>query len=203
MKRLFYPVALASVTFLAALSLSGSLNFFIPSWMLPRLQAVDFNLMPAAQAQIPSVGDAWKQVYQKLPDFPKENQYLSKETGQPSLNNTLASRMIRYHIYVKGRPPFFRLDWKLTLADYLGVNEFIEDASYPGRDALQSNPVDGDRAAVQKLNRAQRDALVQVLVELFNPGAATGGKAPASPKPTPSPSPAPVNPGRGSADLLK
>ncbi len=122
-----------------------------------------------AYAQRLTVGDIWQQVYQQLPDFPRENQYVSKEGGRVAENNTLASRLIQYHIYVKQRAPIFRLDWKLTLADYLGVNEVIYDPSYPGNDVLRQNPLEGDRAAIKKLNRRQRDALVQVLVNAFSP----------------------------------
>jgi hypothetical protein len=120
-----------------------------------------------AQRITPS--DVWQQIYQQLPDFPRENKYISKETGKAADNNTLVSRLIRYHVYVKGRAPNYRLDWKLTLADYLGANEVIYDASYPGNDSLQQNPVEGDRAAVAKLSHKQREALVQALVNVFSP----------------------------------
>ncbi|MBO3459187.1 hypothetical protein G7B40_027725 [Aetokthonos hydrillicola Thurmond2011] len=115
---------------------------------------------------IPS--DVWQQVYQQLPDLPRENKYISKDTGKVAENNTLVSRMIRYHFYLKGRPANYRLDWKLTLADYLGANEVMYDGSYPGNDTLKKNPIDGDRAAISRLNRRQRDALVQALVNAFN-----------------------------------
>lgn len=124
-----------------------------------------FSTQPAI-AQPITVGDIWRKVYQQLPDFPKENTYSSKEGGVAQ-NNTLVSRMIQYHVYIKGRPPIYRLDWKLTLADYLEVNEVILDTSYPGHELLKKNPLDGDRAAIKKLNRTQRDALVQALVNAF------------------------------------
>ncbi|WP_017317973.1 hypothetical protein [Mastigocladopsis repens] len=120
-------------------------------------------------AQRISPGDAWQPVYQQLPDLPRENQYVSKETGKVAENNTLVSRMIRYHIYVKGRAPNYRLDWKLTLADYLGANEVMYETSYPGNDTLRKNPFDSDRAAIARLNRRQRDALVQAIVNVFSP----------------------------------
>lgn len=123
---------------------------------------------PPAFAQRVSSGD-WQQVYQQLPDLPRENKYISKETGKVAENNTLVSRLIRYHMYVKGRAPVYRLDWKLTLADYLDANEVMYDTVYPGRDSLRQNPFDGDRAAIKKLNRRQRDALVQALVNVFTP----------------------------------
>jgi hypothetical protein len=125
---------------------------------------------PAAAQMSVITGDIPQQVYQQLPDLPKENSYTGKETGKVASNNTLVSRMIRYHIYLKGRAPNYRLDWKLTLADYLGANEIMYDTSYPGNDSLKKNPIDGDRAAISRLNRRQRNALVQALVNAFNKG---------------------------------
>ncbi|WP_085987009.1 hypothetical protein [Fortiea contorta] len=150
--------------------------------------------IPPAVAQRISPSDVWRQVYQQLPDFPQENQYISKETGKVAENNTLASRLIRYHIYVKERTPNYRLDWKLTLADYLGANEIIYDVSYPGNDTLKQNPLEGDRAAISRLNRRQRQALVQILTNIFSPNPST------SPIPnTTNPQP----PKTGGAELLK
>ncbi|MBW4685795.1 MAG: hypothetical protein KME40_12025 [Komarekiella atlantica HA4396-MV6] len=143
-----------------------------------------FSIQPAiAQRITPS--DVWQQVYQQLPEFPRENKYISKETGKVAQNNTLVSRLIRYHIYTKERSAIYRLDWKLTLADYLGANEIMYDSSYPGNDILRQNPIEGDRAAIARLNRSQRDALVQVLVNIFNPNS-QNTLAP-SPNTTPQP----------------
>ncbi|QYX33099.1 hypothetical protein [Sphaerospermopsis torques-reginae] len=125
------------------------------------------SISPAVAQRI-SPSDIWQLVYQQLPYLPKENQYISKETGKVAENNTLASRLLRYHIYVKGRAPIYRFDWKLTLADYLNANEIIYEASYPGNDSLNQNPLEGDRTAIAKLTRNQRHQLVQVLVDIFN-----------------------------------
>lgn len=115
------------------------------------------------------VTEAWRFVYQLLPDFPQENDYVSKETGKVDPDNTLVGRLIRYHLFVKGRPGNYRLDWKITLADYLGVTpEYLEESVYPGGDTLRSNPMERDRTVIQGLNRAQRDKLIQVLVDVFN-----------------------------------
>jgi hypothetical protein len=126
-----------------------------------------FVTQPAVAQQRISIGDVWQKVYQKLPDLPKENTYKAKEGGQVASDNTLVGRMIRYHIYVKGRAPNFRLDWKLTLADYLDANEVMYDYSYPGNDNLRTNPFEGDRTAVKKLTRTQRTALVDALTNAF------------------------------------
>ena len=156
--------------------------------------------IPPALAQRISPGDVWQQVYQKLPDLPKENQYNSKSTGRVAEDNTLISRLITYHIYRKGRAPNYRLDWKLTLADYLDANEIMYHQSYPGNDTLQQNPLEGDRAAIANLNRQQRNALVQVLADIFTP--TSQNTQTRTPETTPTPS-TPQLPQRGSAELLR
>jgi hypothetical protein len=121
-------------------------------------------------------------------------------------DSTLASRLIRYHIFVKSRPPNYRLDWKLTLADYLGAHEYLVESQYPGGNTLRQNPMEGDRAAIEKLSRAQRDALIDVLVSIFNPNpSGTSAPAPsASPPPPKPPNPraTPSLPKPGDAQLL-
>jgi hypothetical protein len=125
-------------------------------------------LSAIAQSSIRSEG-VWRTVYEQLPDLPQENQYISKETGKVAPENTLVGRLIRYHLYVKGRPPIYRLDWKITLAEYLGLTGALETSDYPGANQLKKNPAEGDIAAIRQLNRAQRDALVQALVNGFSP----------------------------------
>lgn len=180
-----------------------SLSFSLPSL---------FNPAPTTAQQI-RPQDVWQQVYQMLPDLPLENQYISRETGKLATDNTLVSRLIRYHIYVKGRPPIFRLDWKLTLADYLGAHDLMSESAYPGNDTLRKNPIEGDRAVISRLNRAQRDALINTLVSIFNPNAAaesqpkptptsTPASAPQSPATTPNPRGLPPQPQPGDARLL-
>jgi len=157
----------------------------------------------AAQVRIrPS--QVWRVVYEKLPDLPKENHYLSRETGEVDADNTLIRRMLRYHIYVKSRPPNYRLDWKLTLADYLDANEVISESIYPGHDLLRENPRDGDKAAISGLNRQQRDALVEVLVSIYNPNYSRELAPRRSPAPDWAPvlSRPPVQPQPGDAQLL-
>jgi len=155
------------------------------------------GILPAV-AQRVSPSDVWQQVYQQLPDLPKENKYISKATGKVAEGNTLATRLIRYHIYVKERSPIYRLDWKLTLADYLGANEIMYDTTYPGNDTLRQNPLDGDRVAIDRLSRTQRDALVQTLVNIFSSSLQN------TTQPSPSTSTTPQQPQtEGGAELLK
>ena len=122
--------------------------------------------MAIAQTFRPEV--AATKVYQSIPSLPQENQYLSQETGEVDADNTLISRLIRYHQYVKNRPLNYRLDWKLTLADYLGVNEPIRDFRYPGSSTLQLNPLESDRAVIDSLSRSQRNELIDILVGIYN-----------------------------------
>ena len=105
------------------------------------------------------------QVQAQLPDLPLENQYISRG-GTAAEDDTLVSRIIRYHIYTKDRPTNFRLDWKLTIADYLGAFERISARDYPDYE-LRENPMEGDIAAVRSLSRQQRDHLVNTLYEAF------------------------------------
>lgn len=173
-----------------------------------------FNTQPAIAQGVPPMGNAravrmeniWQQVYQQLPNLPQENKYVSKETGKVATDNTLVSRLIRYHVYVRGRPTNFRLDWKLTLADYLGVNEVMEENGYPGTETLRQNPLEGDRAAIARLSRQQRDALAQTLASLFGKQGTDSQFPTASPSPqlspTPNDGPSLTQPRPGDAQLL-
>lgn len=145
----------------------------------------------AQSAQIEQIAE---QLYQQIPGLPLENEYVNAETGRVSTGNTLITRLIRYHIYAKGRPPNYRLDWKLTLADYLGVNERIEPKTYPSGSSLRKNPMEGDIAAVNRLTLAQRTAVVDLLAAGFSPQVAPEAEPAPSPAATPVPSPAPDSP---------
>lgn len=108
-------------------------------------------------------------IYQKLPFLPLENQYQRQDTGQVDPEHTLVSRLIRYHQDIKKRATRYRLDWRLTLADYLGENEVITAERYPGSLTLQTNPMDSDVKAIRALNRRQRQELVDLLAALYKP----------------------------------
>ncbi|RAM51500.1 MAG: hypothetical protein C6Y22_11320 [Hapalosiphonaceae cyanobacterium JJU2] len=140
-------------------------------WLsLEQNQSIYANLLSTSPAYAQNIrsGDIWQRVYEQVPDLPKENQYISTETGKVAENSTLVTRLIQYHVYLKGRAPNYRLDWKLTLADYLNANELMYDSSYPGHDTLRKNPLEGDRAAIRRLTRNQRNALVQALVNAYS-----------------------------------
>lgn len=162
---------------------------------------------PAAAQRSTRISDVQAEVYLRLPNLPKENHYVSSITGKAVPKNTLVDRLIRYHLYAKGRPAGFRFDWKLTVADYMGANEYIWPRTYPGHDNLTENPVDRDREVIKSLSRAERNALVQVLVDILNPQAA---RQPSAPSPTASPTPDsrsnstvfPNSPKSGDAQLL-
>lgn len=150
-------------------------------------------LLPDALTQSPALAQrvrpetVWQAVYERVPSLPKENQYVSKETGKVDAENTLVGRFVRYHLYVAGRSPLYRFDWKLTVADYLGLglNGAFDETSYPSRATLQTNPAEGDRDAINRLSRSQREALVQALMDAFSP-AADASQAPPTFAPQPS-----------------
>ena len=128
--------------------------------------AIGLGSQPVAAQTIRAEGIA-EIVYQRFPDIPKNNEYLRQDTGQVDADNTLVSRLVRYHQDIKKRATRFRLDWKLTLADYLGVNEPIKPDHYPGQSSLKTNPMESDVKAIRSLNRRQREELVEVLVSTY------------------------------------
>lgn len=202
---LFVTLSVAIFTLLSWVLESGelSLSALEPSLLRSsELASVQRVAQQSAPLQV-RVQDAWKLVYEKLPDFPIENNYISKETGKVDPTNTLVGRLIRYHVFVKGRPPNYRFDWKLSLADYLGATpDYLVESVYPGNDVLRSNPMEQDRAAIQSLNRTQRDALVQALVDVFTENSGRG-RTPAAEKPQGrSNSPEIPQPQPGDAKLL-
>jgi hypothetical protein len=165
------------------------------------------TIVPSSLGQS-KLTQADKLVYQRLPQLPLGNEYISRETKKPVVENTFVGRMIRYHAFVKARPIALRLDWKHTIADYLGANELIDAASYPTQERLQQNPFEDDRARIMKMSRSERDELVQVLTEVFG---AKNDRTPVAPLPVTSPPvPPPISPPvphtapqPGGADLLK
>lgn len=177
-------------------------TYFTPYLTFSSGQLLNFS-SSMVFAQIITPEKVAEEVYQRIPDFPLENSYTSKETKEIATENTLISRLVRYHQYTKSRPTTFRLDWKLTLADYLGKNENINDERYPGFNTLTQNPFMGDRKIIESLTMQQRNDLVNVLVSIYNPDFEN------KPKKTPSvdtqnnnSSPSFILPQPGGADLL-
>jgi hypothetical protein len=128
--------------------------------------------------------DIAAQVYQQQSELPLENQYVRKGSGKVVDSSTLVSRLIEYHTLTKGRSPTSRLDWKITFADYLGLNEYLVEDKYPGKAYLKSSPMEGDRTIIQSFNRKQRADLIQALVNLHaDPGSATIPTEPSAPTP--------------------
>jgi hypothetical protein len=181
----------------------------MPGFNLSQKTVNLFTPAPAVAQYAVRPQDAAAQIYQRFSEIPQENNYINKQTGEVDTSNTLIERLIRYHLYVKSRPPVFRLDWKLTFADYLGANELMDKAIYPGYENLQDNPMDRDREIISSLSRTQRNELVQALVEIYNPNY-TQFEKPATPQapPTPAAQPTPRQPRitlpqAGDANLLK
>lgn len=155
-------------------------------------------------------------VYSQLPELPKENQYQRKKGNKPATNSTLVSRFIQYHTLVKGRSPQYRFDWKITLADYLGLYENLREEQYPGHAFLKESAMEGDRKLIRQLTRKQRLALTQILSDLYASQAPQQQAAPSAEKSQPesakpaNPEPEPITrpkiiplPSSGSADLLR
>lgn len=149
-----------------------------------------FGAAPAA-AQLPAVNiaDTSRVLYERLPFIPLENQYVDQD-GNELPESTLLSRLMLYHGAVQQRQPYFRLDWKLTMADYLGANETMHADTYPNSRMLQENPMDGDVEAIRQLTREQREELVDTIVLLLNPLASRVSSPEATPSPVVTPSPA-------------
>ncbi|EAZ89525.1 hypothetical protein [Crocosphaera chwakensis] len=140
------------------------------SWGVAQLEinsVTDWSLK-AVNAQILRPEEAAAIIYQELPYLPQENQYRSAETGEIDSEHTLMSRFIRYHKDFQRRSPQYSLDWKVTLADYLGVNRSIRESNYPGS-TLQTNPLTQDIEVIRQLSRRQRQQLVDLLVKIYNP----------------------------------
>jgi hypothetical protein len=127
--------------------------------------AIGLTLASPSVARVVRTAEVAKQVYQALPNIPLENQYFNQKLNKVDPNNTLVNRMLRYHAYTKGRPMEVRLDWKLTIADYLGANDVMDPDTYPSRDVLSQNPLEADRAAVNTLSRSMRDQLIDRLLQ--------------------------------------
>jgi hypothetical protein len=184
------------ISFLLGILVSCLSNILI----LPEIGLNRSSSLVFAQNPAPEIVAA--EVYRRIKELPLENQYLSQETNQIDADNTLISRLIRYHDYVKSRPLGYRLDWKLTIADYLEANEPIKLESYPGSQTLQTNPLESDRAAIKSLNRSQRNKLVDTLVSIYNPQVESSPDKNSSPSsPTQYPSQTPL-PQPGDAELL-
>ncbi|MGB8697959.1 MAG: hypothetical protein WCD18_00960, partial [Thermosynechococcaceae cyanobacterium] len=96
-------------------------------------------------SQSVSPGQIAQFVYGRLPDLPLENQYIRSETNKQATDSTLVSRLVQYHTAVKGRSPLYRLDWKITLADYLGMNDYFQENTYPGHAFLKTSAMERDR----------------------------------------------------------
>jgi hypothetical protein len=191
-------VLIGILSFLLTLLIHRPGQFVTPA-MAQTLPAGGYTLLVEAVAQ---------QVYEQFPELPKANTYLSQDKGEVDVDNTLMSRFIRYHRDIQKRPTRYRFDWKLTLADYLGVNESMSPERYPGFSTLQESPLESDRQLIQALNRQQRQALVNFLAEVYRPQTAASTPDTPTKDDQNSPKPAVVTPDQptlsqpGDAQLL-
>jgi hypothetical protein len=191
------------------LLLVALIGFLFPFW-LTKIEQGSFSgkfWLSPVHAQTLSPEKVAREVYEQMPTLAQENEYTRAETNEIDRDNTLISRIVRYHQYVKARPTAFRLDWKLTLADYLGVNEIIQESRYPGYSTLTKNPLEKDREAINSLTFEQRQQLVDLLVSIYKPKKETSSNLNSSPETNPSSLEKPHNsdfqlPTPGGADLL-
>ena len=165
---------------------------------------IPWKIVSLAEAQTLRPEGAAYIIYQRLSFIPKENQYRRQDTGEIDPEHTLISRLIRYNEDVKKRS-FYRIDWQLTLADYLGANEKIDLDRYPGNSTLKTNPAEADIAAMGKFTLAQRQTLVNLLAELYTPPEAPRTEIKSPEKPSNQQNSTPSRPGLakpGDANLL-
>ncbi len=142
-------------------------------------------------------------VQEQLSFLALENDYIGRESGKVSSNNTLLLRLIRYHEFVKSRPLTYRFDWQLTFADYFGINEPIRESRYPGHRTLVENPLEGDRQIITSLTREQRNQLIDGLLAVYEPeSSATNTVVTPENSGESEPNSQPQRPQRGSAELL-
>ena len=137
-------------------------------WVATAIATILLSIAPStlpANANIVRTAEIAQKIYTELPEIPLENQYFNQKLKKIDPNNTLIDRILRYHAFNKGRSADMRLDWKLTLADYLGANDIMDPATYPSHDVLSKNPLDNDRAAVNTLTRSMRDQLIDRLIQ--------------------------------------
>lgn len=168
-----------------------------------------------ARAQLREIPRITSEVYAAMPDLPREDHYITS-SGE-DLDSTFLRRVLLYHMRAEGRSLYSRLDWKLTFADYLGINLTMYAQLYPGHDQFSENPYSGDIAAFQSLSAAQRDRLLAALLASVDFNGVENSldvanidptlRSPLAPYETETsvatPAPTVELPGGGSADLLQ
>lgn len=168
----------------------------------------------AAEAQRPPrPEEIGQRVYEQLPNLERANGYRGTRSGELRPTDTLVARLIRFHQQLRNRRLASRLDWKITMADLLGVNGVLRPEDYPGFETLTPNPLQSDLQAIAKLTRADRDRLIDAILAVVprpQTAVASPEEAPETPAVRPAPPvaapanpPLPSLPGRGAADLLR
>lgn len=135
------------------------------SWFVGLVLAwqLAWGLMPPVQAQLREIPRITEAVYAAMPNLPRLDQF---RTGSgESLETSFVRRVLLYHMRSEGRSLRSRLDWKLTFADYLGINLTMFAQQYPGADQFTENPYNADLEALRALSRAEREQLLAILLE--------------------------------------
>ncbi len=118
---------------------------------------------PPVQAQLREIPRITEAVYTAMPSLPRLDQF--QTAAGESLDTSFVRRVLLYHMRSEGRALNSRLDWKLTFADYLGINLTMFAQQYPGADQFSENPYTADLEAFRALTRADREQLLAALLD--------------------------------------
>ncbi len=135
------------------------------SWFVGLVVAWQLTLvLPLpVQAQLREIPRITETVYAAMPNLPRLDQF--RTSSGESLETSFVRRLLLYHMRSEGRSLQSRLDWKLTFADYLGINVTMFAQQYPGADQFSENPYNADLDALRALSRAEREQLLAILLE--------------------------------------
>lgn len=116
---------------------------------------------PAFAQRIRDIPERSAQIYELMPDLPE-----ASEDGK------WLQRVLLYHVRTKGRLANSRFDWRLTFADFLGVNDPIYTDQYPP-DGTEVNPLNGDRDLFQAMTRHDRNEFLAAILEVYGNNSVT------------------------------
>ena len=140
-------------------------------WTMSRLLAIPvIGLLalglPAQAQRLRDIPQVVEDIYEAMPQLPLENTYQTSE-GETISSSSWLQRVLLYHIRTQGRLPDSYLDWKLTFADYQGVNVPMFASAYPGADQFTVNPLNRDRELFQSLGREERRQLLDMFLATY------------------------------------
>ena len=116
---------------------------------------------PASSQRIRDIPDQTAQIYELMPDLPGYDD-----------DTKWLQRVLLYHVRTKGRLTNSRFDWRLTFADFLGVNDPIYADQYPSGDT-ELNPLNSDREQFQTLTRQDRNEFLAAILQVYGNNSVT------------------------------